>query len=424
MKNQTKHAAPKKPRAKKKPAAKKNPRTKSDADDGGIVALSGFLYQILGFVGLKALAESADGKSVTQLAPEVLVNLVREADSIHYEGFGQDMDIEKLVPGGQNEITLIQFKYSRDGNTLTPAQFREVVQQLLLAAARVVGQGKAVGKSFLITNRPLSPGMATIWEKKTAPKWTKEEIALLKTIDLSVKMELQNWRAALERFGVSFGLSATEIATGIDRLVGHVITSAVGQKKCTLDLATLADCLCLRANSHSLDRKALQGGIAARLAKYRETPPGELVRRFVLREAERLHHDRALIVFAGRGGTGKTASLYRWTEEQAQAAHPRLAAFRDACALPQNWLPDLLYEWSGGFTETTTNEAVLLRLETANPEPSAPPLLHLSLDGLDEWSMDGGGAGNVQKLLRWFWELDLDRFTSNRPAPRARAAAR
>ena len=416
MRNRTKPVAPKKTRT--KPVAPKK-KAKSDSDDGGVVALSGFLYQILGFAGLKALAASADGEMVGRLAPEVLVSLVREGNSISYEGFGQDASVQKTVPDSKDEITLIQFKYSRDGITLKPKQFREVIKQLLLAGERVVTQGKSVGKSFLVTNRPLSPGVETIRKQKTALGWTQAEKTLLNSIDLSVTMEPQNWRTGLEKFGATYGLTPAEIGVGIERLVGYVTTSAVGQNTCTLDLATLANCLCSRWDSHSLDRKVLHSQITAKLATFHDHPSGKLVRRSVLREAERLHPDRALIVFAGRGGTGKTASLYHWAEEQTQAPRHQLAAFRDAYDLPSNWLSDLLHEWSRGFAETTTNEATLQRLEVANPD-ATPPLLHLSLDGLDEWSLDGSGTGNVRRLLKWFWELDCARLTTSKSVPRAR----
>jgi hypothetical protein len=148
---------------------------------------------------------------------------------------------------------------------------------------------------------------------------------------------------------------------------------------------------------------------------------GSPVRRHVLARIETEAAERALVVFEGLGGLGKTATMQQWakelSDEDTSDSNP-IVSIRVADDLASEWIADLVHRWNPAIDESQPERA-LERLQIANPA-NIPPLLHLSLDGADDFIANPLVEENVRHLAKWFWRLDQDRAQVRTSGPPAR----
>lgn len=129
-------------------------------EDGGKAALAGFLYQILGFVGLKASVQcSRDYNKGDGL--DVLIRVVRDGRTEH-EASGQDVVIRSILEAGEG-LTLVQFKYSWrfPPRPVYKAEYTTIVEKLAKSGLQAETDGKLVKGYFLVTNRRVPPKSKT-----------------------------------------------------------------------------------------------------------------------------------------------------------------------------------------------------------------------------------------------------------------------
>src|SRR5689334_11517029 len=135
-----------------------NPSDKSTGrpHDGGRSALTGFLYQTVGVLGMTALAHSGN-EDPSELT--TILELVHKGE-IWPEELDQDAVIQVLGLGTGDEYVLVQFKYSRLASPpdIRPLELQEIVDRLIASAERAQRQASQVTRYVLITNRRPGPG--------------------------------------------------------------------------------------------------------------------------------------------------------------------------------------------------------------------------------------------------------------------------
>jgi len=394
----------------------------SNGYDGGRRALAGYLYQIVGVLGMQAYAHCSD---VALDSPELeaLLRLVR-AGQLYHEYLDQDAVLRQLGISSNDDYVLVQFKYSSQVPlpTIGPAELTEIVHrldQIDQSARQAQDLDRNVVGYTLITNRGLGPKAQ---EMKDAAEsgdsigsLTSGQYATLQQLRVITDLRLSVWQEALRIFAHKFGAEEAEIERGISRLVGDLVRQTAGldyapvcesdlisaftEYKCTrpLTLEAIAE-MSIQELDHFIDQHGL---------------PSEPVRRMLLDEIAQASVQRALVILYGLGGCGKTVALWQWAHETTTAPKPRgrpSTAISAAGVIPRLWITQTVCDWAGlphinHSRHAEEPERALQRLCVANPE--APrPILFLGLDGLDEGIDSPEQKYIVRELLRWFWEED------------------
>lgn len=169
--------------------------------DGGVIALTGFLYQLTGSAA--ALARASADRSVTLL---------------------QEPNGEDALLQSNTDRRLIQFKYSGVGSEIAPGDLAEI-----LAKLRQHSLDEKIGWE-LVTNRGFSPatGLLMAGDKLDDPvlKQVSEEnrntILLLKDRISIIKKDFSDFEHDLFGYGRAYGLSDTEIEDGAALVVGKM----------------------------------------------------------------------------------------------------------------------------------------------------------------------------------------------------------
>jgi hypothetical protein len=234
-----------------KASAAKSKKTKAAtsapvASDGGRVALSGFLYQILGALGLRATCHAEpQGKNA-----EALFSLVTDETVVLHEPYDSDVGIlMPLVDGAQRGVVLAQFKYSVSGSLskIPPSEFKAILDSFHSAACAVAKDSKVVAGRFLVTNRVYSRETAKIVADIAANGSSDELEAdqLPMAIDLHLVSNIapEAWTTKLNAFGKQYGLTDIEIQNGIERLLGRVFAQTASGHRCVIAKETLIECL-------------------------------------------------------------------------------------------------------------------------------------------------------------------------------------
>ena len=383
--------------------------------DGGTAALGGFLYQMLGCAAVCAEASHDEPPADSEL--EVLVLLAR-GKAVYQEVHGQDLVLKPFIEGTGQGTVLVQFKYSRKdrANPVLPGELEVIAERLAVAAEDVEAAGGQVSHCYLVTNRPLGPGA----RKLLLPKARLTGIAktstrdILKKMDAVDQMPILKWRQSLEEFAARYGAFLPEIEVGIGQIVGQMFQQGANPlSKPSLSLADLVKAFTGTGDARPLVRSEMGSRMKRELQRLSPEGGGRLVRREILDRVGRDAPDRALIVFAGRGGMGKTASLYAWAEELSKTdtgpVQPLVAA-TNARVLPDEWSDTLLSKWRNLHVtgrEQVGFDRLVARLKIANPRLQ-PPILHVCLDGLDEHANDSSHKKTVGKVVDWFLEQDRD----------------
>jgi hypothetical protein len=379
--------------------------------DGGIAALSGFLYQTIFAGGLKAISQLSEGLPAGDTA-ETLVAFAHDAALVP-EAFDQDLGI--ISNAANQGLVLVQVKYTANAGKqdIYPKELNDILKSFKAAAKRAQKEHKLTTSVFVIvTNRGVATSTdARINKLKAHPKGPWQELHL-------IKKDFTTWADGLIRFAHQYGARDEEI--DCEKLVGRIVTRAVDGLGKEITARDLRECLAGNGNAKPLVRRSVSADFQNQLNNFTVTGPGTHVLREQVRDTNAKWLTRAMVVFYGPGGTGKTASLKDWAARLAVLNDDTkpLIATHGAKTVAGNWIEELVSVWRGNAHAVDPNpEVAISRLIGANPQ-ILPPVLHLSLDGLDEPIPDVSYYKNLETLFQWFGREDKRGL--NGEAPRAR----
>lgn len=385
------------------------------AADGGVRAISGFLFQVLVGGALRAAGECSGYRRRDEPELDALIEVARVGEVLH-EFADEDLALRRIivdkVGAAGSEITLVQVKFSVAGTarTIFPNEISTIISAFAKAKKRIEETGQAIGGYVLVTNRSLSGS-------KPTPSGAIER-AILEQLRTVSDAGIADWHDALTHFARQFGRTDQEIANGRQALLGRIFeTTVTGAAKGVITREDLLECLAGGSAARELLPTRLAAELQQQVRGFDADVIGSPVQRELMFGIETACAGRALVVFAGAGGSGKTAALHCWTREIAARATNSnadpspLVAVRAAHTLPEDWLCDIVHGWNPALRPASPTEA-LDRLTIANR--GAVPVLHLGLDGTDEYSADATAYGRVQRITQWFWQEDQN---SRRGAP-------
>ena len=400
----------------------------SNTRNGGRSALAGYLYQIVGVLGMKAWAHCSNASSDSEEL-EALLKLVRNGE-LRHEHLGQDAALQQLGIDSDDECALVQFKFSRQipPKTIGPADLLEIIDRLNKSAAQARNLGLNVTGYVLVTNRALGEQAqelkeAVDREERPTSLRSTDQHRILQQLRVVTPLPLSKWEEALRCFARQFGAEETEIESGINGLIGDLVrqTAEADDASITKDDLTRAFTECQDTRPITLESVAELSTPKLEHFFERLGLQGEPVRRGLLDEIERATSQRALVVLHGLGGCGKTVALWQWAQEMSAGSHSHArasTAISAASHTPSLWITKTICEWANlpANHRRCSEEAkrALARLRTANPN-TLPPIMCLGLDGLDEGIGTADQEHIVREILCWFWEEDQASRRGGRP---------
>lgn len=364
--------------------------TAAPSNDGGALALLGFLYQLLGSAAVSLQRRSVGSADIN-------------ADFVQIEQHGQD-----LVGSSRTLTNLVQFKHSNAEREIEPAELAKILKTFEGSAKQVHGKTLWI----LQTNRPLSQNAIDFLRGKIPKRGHHRRVAL--TIhQWNRKFRFRHsdpskFRNELIRRARDFGV--IDLDRVPQRVVGFlhdVASKPEGQRQ--IEEAALDSALAgydgpQSINAADIDcRRRLQDELATIATQSRGPDLSEAIPRssveMLLREPS-----IALAVVWGPGGSGKTLSVLKALHDHL-AHHARLAGALMPSAFPRRQaLPDLVASWRTTGKQmgaTDSLDTALARIRVANQQ-TARPVLFLALDGIDETVGSGGAA---DELLGHFMDL-------------------
>lgn len=294
--------------------------------DGGQTALAGYLYQIVGALGMVARANCPNEEEELQ----ALLTLVREGELLH-EYLDQDAVLRTLGIDGRDECVFVQFKFSRQAKppTIGPQELIEIVKQLILSERKAKQLDQVVTGYALITNRKIGSQSAKIIEAATkneqheqiktirkTDRYTTitidEQRRVLQHLRLITKLPLFKWQENLAQFARRYGCEPPEIERGVERLIGTLIQQTANHGFCEVVEADLIEALVGYRQATPLISPYFMEYTTRRLNDFSEQRlnlRSQPVRRELLDEISKATFERALVILYGRGGCGKTVAL-------------------------------------------------------------------------------------------------------------------
>jgi hypothetical protein len=401
----------------------------SNIRDGGVSALAGYLYQIVGVLGMKAWAHCSDASSDSEKL-DALLTLTRTA-GLHHEHFDQDAVIWQLGIESDDECVFVQFKFSRQTPppTISPGELLDIVNGLDKSSQRASELGCNVTGYALVTNRQLGDQAEEL--RQAAKKGvshprlkSNEQSTILNQLRIITELHLSEWDVVLRRFGREFGATEQEVEDGINKLIGYVFSQTVKQNGVLVTEANLIEAFTGCQDARPLIPESVVEHSARSINDFPINLPMAPVRRQLLNEITEATSKRALVVLHGLGGCGKPVALCQWAQELTAVSPPGAGAFTTiglASDAVRFWIAEVICEWGNIFQNPSRRseqpEHALERLRLANPD-LALPIIHLGLDGLDEAIGNADQVNIVKEILRWFWEEDKRLQQELRP-PRA-----
>lgn len=405
--------------------------------DGGRVALAGFLYQIVGLLGLKATAH-ATGTAVDGAELDAVVTVDKDG-LLSHEAYGQDAVLTTIV-GGEAGLSLVQFKYSRGASPrpIFRDEFDGIVRRLADSVELAEGLGQRVTGFYLITNRAVSktatgPQSSTASRAKTSRKGGKNptpataasprQNRVREGLTILSDVPLDHWREELRRFAAQFGCLDQDVEKGIESLVGLVVTRTVERSELAVEEETLIEAFTGCPTTKRITQETLKVRSVEQVVSFSDKlgHPGPLVRRRLFDDLSSAVSQRALVILEGPGGCGKTTTLAAWALEVLEAPPPSPGALTTiSCAseISPCWIREVICDYSGLPTtgharRIETDRVAIDRLAVANPG-ALPPILLLGLDGLDEGEEYADRRRAVREVLEWLREEDQRSATSGR----------
>ena len=384
--------------------------------DGGQVALIGFLYQMMGTLGLRAWAECRT-IPVENTDMEALLGVIHDG-YIYHEIHDTDTLAHRLGLDQPGAYALIQFKYSQnpESSPLTPTDLMHICENFRRSIREWPLGGENTTYYRVITNRPISRTLRPVMHKLAGQRshavFQQPELhEMLQVTEIFERLDFSLWKEALRHFASEYGATQDEYEQGISKLVGILVERAAARQALPLGEAELIKAF---RGSEGLNKLTLPS-IRERTKRDWEEQRNQLgvyempVRRKLLAEAADQVKRSAFVVFIGHGGSGKSVAawhLSRLMLEGSAETPGSLAIFLPARYVQTHTLSWVVGEWSGIPVDRRTepSEQALERLQIANPH--IRPVLCMVLDGLDEQRMTEGRDTNIRDLVGWFWRQE------------------
>lgn len=350
--------------------------TSDDGTHGGATAIGGYLYQVF-----STTADQITGETARAADPF--------GDAVIY--VHEALDQDAAVFTASDNVELIQAKYSIHGTEkkIDAPELDEIAKRLLKAAKNAQADGLKVKTFRLISNRGLTnPAEKKIQLCKKAIKNFKfnspTKKGILSVLEV-VLLSKADARKTIETFAESFGLKPEEIDEGCDRLAGKIFCGVAHKKMHAMGIRGLCDVFVGNKDAGSLSRPAVDGKLKEELLKITSDPEGKHIQRRNVIEVIEGNPTRAVFVFIGHGGMGKSASLCNLMEKEVRVpTGSLLRAARVSKHMEIDWAKKCVLDWRGfsRYQEDNLTDSVR-RLRIANPKRRAP-ILTLALDGIDE----------------------------------------
>jgi hypothetical protein len=348
--------------------------------DGGRVALSGFLYQLLGTAGFLArdvhVRPAADDAALD-------ASLCIANDGARFEQEAHDQDaLISLVNGAPFDYVLLQFKFSgtQPLPTIGAAELGDIVAAFKRSYESMTQAGVSGDRILFVlaTNRTLGPSADKL--RRTAQARGKEPLARL-----IVKPYVP--REAIDRIkelGRRLGLTRDEVESGIRRVVGEMVTGLADGMRLTRKW--MMQSLVITETPRIIDLEELADVMRddhARFRRHREVPSAT-VRRAVHASLDG-SLGAAIVLLRGGGGLGKTVLLSQVTQSALDPPGPSAyVAVETAQRMARNWLSLRIQKWRGVVHEPEASELAFARLVTA-AGADRRPVLWVGVDSIDEF---------------------------------------
>jgi hypothetical protein len=387
--------------------------------DGGQVALIGFLYQIMGTIGLRAWADCRT-IPVENADLDALLGIIHDGN-VYHETADADALAHRLGLDQPGVSVLIQFKYSQDPerSPLRPTDLKHICENFIRSQQQLPFQAGQTLYYRVITNRPISRTLRAVMRQpagqRSHAKFSQPELQnMLQATEIFERQKFVLWKEALRQFASEYGVTQDEYERGISTLVGMLVERAAAGQALALRKAELIKAFRGHEGLHKLT-----------LASIRERTEGDWevqrnqlgvsdvpVRRTLLAEVIDQVKSSAFIIMAGDGGNGKSVAAWHLSRLMLKGSFEdpgSLAIFWYVREVPPNALSWVVGEWSGipEYMRTESPDQALERLRIANPH--CRPVLCVVLDGLDEQRMTEGRESNIRDLVNWFWRQEQRR---------------
>ena len=398
--------------------AKASSKSKRKAvPDGGRAALAGFLYQLVGTLGLATWISDCVPPSADDGQLDALIQLPNDA-ILTPEQLNQDLAIQ-LGLNGSRGIILVQFKYSGfPGRApIHRNELLKISETLHESARRAENRGDRVVGYKLISNRRLAKtAQALIPANRTRRRSVQAPDSILSNLGV-IKYSFANWIDELHAFARRYGTLQGEIDEGISRLLGDVFLGSSNQRPIRL-------CNLVKAFTGYQEAKPLTVDAVSKRSREcierfaRDYAIPLPIRRKVLTEIREKSRQGALVVLSGLGGNGKTVALSQWASSLLAPPdlHGALTHVDYASDIDDGWISRVASDWADlpPGHERRKNETpgqTIERLGVANPNLERP-VVHLGLDGVDDDLRDRSA---VREICRWFWRCNPSTTSGNAP---------
>lgn len=382
--------------------------------DGGVRALAGFLYQILGLVDMTAHAFKLD----TSLPRDDIDNLILRVGGIgktlklvRHEG-RQDVDLTfcNMKLEESDDVVLIQYKYSSSpkDHSITPAIINNILTSFDDSVTEAKKAGQNVTACVLITNRPFtsltsSGGAQAVWQQASTGQ--PYELRLVDNYPIDDQFR------ALRQFGYQFGASDDEITDGACRIIGRILqNTGMPHGNPTLDKKDFVELIVGYRDARELTEVKVTPICRTALDWYKSRGNlglgfpvvSEPIHRDIIDKLAQLCSQRALVVLYGAGGCGKTVALWHWLY-----LTNKPSSLKEANNITDSWIIDETRNWLGLAPSDTVRkqdhiEHAVERMRRANP--TSQTIIHLGLDGVDEFGVD---RTQVSSVINWFINEDI-----------------
>lgn len=365
--------------------------------DGGLLALAGFVNQMLG--SAEDLVQCISGGDPF----ETLISFETEAA-------GQDNVMTGLAASGKRIRQLTQYKFSQSPtlHPIRPSELKEIAAGLRKSETKCNKSLRLPTRRILRSNRPLSPLASR-----------SPLLAEIEFLQYDPDQALKTLSAYASRFGV---LGRDELSRGVQLVIGRLFQTAASPGAHYLTREAFDEALtgCGHPRSIAIDDAGtwLQEDLNGQ-KEYRLGLEGSyLIERDIVKNAMADWINDALIVFTGEGGLGKTTALWQVLRAGVDktASPRRLAALITAgTGMPKSF-GELVDQWRGSESATKDDSLALRRLQCANGDVQRPILL-LGLDGADETHSSNAFREAAARIMDFFWTLHQQYKESLEPPP-------
>jgi hypothetical protein len=399
--------------------------TTSTVSDGGITALAGFLFQMMGI--------AAYGVKIIESTPKTANG---DLESVFVlEPYGQD-----AAKVSKTQTQLVQFKYSANPQKhgISTAHLIDIAEKFRSSVLLAKRDNPKIKISYkLVTNRRLTPD----GKKTQSAAKNNASSGKLDAIDKAkgrTKAKNRSYREILKvliyqqinaskfeselRFASSrLGVNEVEFRDGLDRLVAYFVKLAAEVGSAAFPRSKLDEKLAGFAEPKGITLPEVAAELRKEVTIFQGGAklPSTLYRRAAVDEINAAKTKSPVIIVYGTGGCGKSAAIWDAMRDNLPAApanplHYLIADF--ASEMPSKWLMRTIGKWRNApedFWGLDTPERSLFRLRIAAGS-DIRPLVLLAIDGFDELN-EASDRAQLQSFLRLAWD---DFMNSENSTPR------